>query len=130
MTDAIAYFTTKLQHETDASDAYAAQKAGERLVIVDVRSDDAWNQGHVAGAVNHNQVAAYLDPAFAMPRLRLGLLARRSGDRDAARRHLGQALLLFQREDPSRILLFGGGFKRDSLIALCRAELAASGGKT
>jgi chemotaxis protein methyltransferase CheR len=73
-------------------------------------------------------VALYLDPGFAMPRLHLGLLSRRSGDRDAARRELEQALDLLQREDPSRLLLFGGGFGRGALVALCRAELAACGG--
>lgn len=52
MTDAISYFSSKLQHETDASDAYAAQKAGGSLVIVDVRSTEAWNQGHIVGAVH------------------------------------------------------------------------------
>ena len=29
MTDALTYFSTKLALETDASDVYAAQKAGE-----------------------------------------------------------------------------------------------------
>jgi rhodanese-related sulfurtransferase len=52
MTDALAYFRSKLQHETDASDTYAAQRAGERFTIVDVRSADAWNQGHVVGAIH------------------------------------------------------------------------------
>ncbi len=64
MTDAIAYFSSKLQHETDASDAYAAQKAGEPLVIVDVRSTDAWNQGHIPGAVH----MPYADIAARAPR--------------------------------------------------------------
>ncbi len=79
-------------------------------------------------AANHDQVAVYLDPAFAMPRLHLGLLARRAGDSDAARRELGQALALLQREDASRLLLFGGGFNREALLGLCRAELIACGG--
>ncbi len=59
MTDAIAYFSAKLEHETDASDAYAAQKAGESLVIVDVRSDEAWAQGRIPGAVHmpYSQIA-------------------------------------------------------------------------
>ncbi|MDC8758557.1 hypothetical protein OIK44_13325, partial [Janthinobacterium sp. hw3] len=83
--------------------------------------------GDVAGALGHNQSAAYLDPEFAMPRLHIGLLARRQGEREAARRDLAQALLLLQKEDPARLLLFGGGFKREALIALCRAELAAFG---
>ena len=34
---------------------------------------------------------------------------------------------LLQREYPARLLLFGGGFGRDALIALCRAELTAIG---
>ena len=84
--------------------------------------------GDRQGAIDHDQVAAYLDPGFAMPRLHLGLLARRIGDRDLARRELGQALILLQREDSSRLLLFGGGFKRDALVALCRAELLTCGG--
>jgi rhodanese-related sulfurtransferase len=52
MTDALAYYRTKLEHETDASDTYAALQAGEPVVIVDVRSEDAWNQGHVVGAIH------------------------------------------------------------------------------
>jgi chemotaxis protein methyltransferase CheR len=63
-----------------------------------------------------------------MPRLHLGLMARRAGDREGARRELGQALLLLKREDASRLLLFGGGFGREALIALCRAELLPAGG--
>jgi chemotaxis protein methyltransferase CheR len=64
-----------------------------------------------------------------MPRLHLGLIARRAGDRDAARRELGKALRLLQGEDASRLLLFGGGFGREALMALCRAELNAVGGE-
>ncbi|MFV0372848.1 rhodanese-like domain-containing protein [Microbacterium sp.] len=52
MTDALAYFTGKLAHETDPSDAYAAQRAGHSQVIVDVSSAEAWAQGHVVGAVH------------------------------------------------------------------------------
>jgi chemotaxis protein methyltransferase CheR len=83
--------------------------------------------GDRRGAEDHGQTAAYLDPTFAMPRLHLGLAARRLGDHAAARRELGQALMLLQRESASRLLLFGGGFDRAALIALCRAELAACG---
>ena len=36
MTDALSYFTAKLEHETDASDVYAAQRGGDRFVLVDV----------------------------------------------------------------------------------------------
>lgn len=85
--------------------------------------------GDRAGAAEHDKTAIYLDPGFAMPRLHLGLLARRLGDREMSRRELGQALLLFQGEDSSRLLLFGGGFGREALLSLCETELAASGGR-
>ena len=80
-------------------------------------------------AAEHDQVAVYLDPAFAMPRLHLGLLARRRGDRAEARVRLTQALELLQNEDASRLLLYGAGFGRDVLIRLCCAELVAAGDK-
>lgn len=81
----------------------------------------------VPGARTHYQSAAYLDPGFAMARLRLGLLERRQRNLDAARQELGQALPLLQHEEAARLLLFGGGFTRETLIGLCRAELAAFG---
>jgi chemotaxis protein methyltransferase CheR len=84
--------------------------------------------GDDAGAVEHDQIACYLDAGFAMPWLHLGLLARRAGDRDAARRRLGQARLLLNREDPSRLLLFGGGFSRGALLTLCEASWRDCGG--
>ncbi|WP_029261587.1 MULTISPECIES: rhodanese-like domain-containing protein [unclassified Microbacterium] len=52
MIDRADFYTAKLAYETDASDVHAAQKAGENIVIVDVRSDEAWAQGRVAGAVH------------------------------------------------------------------------------
>jgi chemotaxis protein methyltransferase CheR len=79
-------------------------------------------------AIEHDQTAIYLDPSFAMPRLHLGLMARRRSDTEAARRELGLALVLLRREDASRLLLFGGGFAREALISLCRAELKSTGG--
>lgn len=78
-------------------------------------------------AIGHYRLAAYLDPAFAMPRLRLGLLASRRGDHGAAGVELDRALPLLREERAERILLFGGGFGRIALTALCRAELDASG---
>ncbi len=47
-----AYFETRLCAETDASDVYAAQRAGEAVVLVDVRGDEAWEQGRVRGAIH------------------------------------------------------------------------------
>jgi chemotaxis protein methyltransferase CheR len=84
--------------------------------------------GDPAAAVEHDRTAAYLDPTFAMPRLHLGLMARRRGDAGRARAELSAALELLAREEPSRLLLFGGGFGRDGLAGLCRSELAACGG--
>ncbi|WP_019179338.1 rhodanese-like domain-containing protein [Microbacterium yannicii] len=52
MTDALSYFSAKLELETDASDVYAAQKAGEDFVLVDVRGEEAWAQGRIRGAVH------------------------------------------------------------------------------
>jgi chemotaxis protein methyltransferase CheR len=87
-------------------------------------------EGDRRGAAEHDQVAAYLDPAFAMPHLHLGRLMRREGDRKGARGELRLALTLLQREDASRLLLFGGGFSRNALIALCRGELVSCGEKS
>lgn len=46
------YYAAKLAYETDASDVYAALSAGEDIVVIDVRSDEAWAQGRVAGAIH------------------------------------------------------------------------------
>ena len=60
MIDALSYFSAKVALETDASDVYAAQKSGEQFVLVDVRSDEAWAQGRVPGAVHmpYREIAA------------------------------------------------------------------------
>ncbi|MES2163301.1 MAG: CheR family methyltransferase [Pseudomonadota bacterium] len=83
--------------------------------------------GDSGAALAHYRSAAYLDPGFALARLHIGLLERRMGDAEAARRDLAQALILLQHEEASRLLLFGGGFPRSALVGLCRAELAALG---
>jgi chemotaxis protein methyltransferase CheR len=122
---------------THSSQFAKAERTCERLLDVDDLNAGAHyllalcreGTGDRAGSTHHDQVAMYLDAAFAMPHLHLGLLARRSGDRALARRELGQALVLLQREDASRLLLFGGGFGREALVALCRTEVIASGGK-
>ena len=80
-----------------------------------------------AGAAGHYRLAAYLDQGFAMPRLRLGLLARRRGDDRAAATDLDRAMHLLRDERDERIVLFGGGFGRVALTTLCRSELDASG---
>lgn len=85
--------------------------------------------GELTGAIEHGQTAIYLDASFAMPHVHLGIMARRAGDAATAQRELGQALILLAREDASRLLLFGGGFSRDTLLQLCRTELRAAGGE-
>jgi chemotaxis protein methyltransferase CheR len=84
--------------------------------------------GIFEAAMEQDRIAVYLDPQFAMPHLHLGLLSKREGDRDGARRAFGQALALLPREDASRVLLFGGGFTRETLLRLCEAEIRASEG--
>jgi chemotaxis protein methyltransferase CheR len=79
----------------------------------------------LAGARYHDEVALHLEPSFAMARLHLGLLERRSGRLESARTQLDDALVALEREDPSRLLLFGGGFAREGLLSLCRGALAA-----
>jgi chemotaxis protein methyltransferase CheR len=86
--------------------------------------------GDRSGAVFHDQIASHLDPGFAMAHLHLGVLCRRSEEPLTARRELEQAITLLQREDAARLLLFGGGFSREALVALCRSELLACGGTT
>jgi chemotaxis protein methyltransferase CheR len=78
-------------------------------------------------AIEHYRLAAYLDPSFALPRLRLGLLSRRRGDDRTAGAELDRALHLLRDEREERIVLFGGGFGRVALSALCRTELDAGG---
>lgn len=131
--DVLALRAVLLAHRGDL--AAAAEVCRELLTIDELNAgahylmalcrEGADDRG---GAIDHDQTAAYLDPSFSAPRLHLGLLAQKRGDRAAARRDLEQALVLLAREDASRLLLFGGGFSREALIALCRAELAACGG--
>lgn len=121
---------------THGGDLAVAEKACRELLGLDEMSAGAHylmalcreDAGDRRGAVDHDQRAIYLDPGFAMPRLHLGLLARRAADPSGARRELEQALVLLQREEASRLLLFGGGFSREALIALCRAEFVSCGG--
>ena len=123
-------------HAHSGQPAEAAQTC-ERLLAIDEFNAGAWyvlalcreGEGDNRAAIEHNQAAAYLDPGFAMPHLHLGLLWRREGRMADARHELERALVLLQQEDPARLLLFGGGFGRDALLALCRAELDACGGR-
>lgn len=79
------------------------------------------------GALSHDQTAIYLDATLSMPHFHWGFVAKRVGDVATARRELRIAAELLEREDPARILLFGGGFSRGVLVELCRSALQACG---
>lgn len=80
-------------------------------------------RGQLPAAEWHHQRAAAKDAGFALPHLRLGLLARRRGEVIAARRELGRALALLDDESLERLRRFGGGFDREDLRRLCRDEI-------
>ncbi|PZT70030.1 rhodanese-like domain-containing protein [Streptomyces sp. SW4] len=69
--EAAAYFRASLAFHADASDVAAALAAGgdPGFVVVDSRSTEAWEQGHVPGAVHlptalvAEQAPRLLDPA-------------------------------------------------------------------
>ncbi len=73
-----------------------------------------------AGALYRS--AAANDGAFALPHVRLALLARRRRDEDQARRSFAQALALIDGEDELNLALFGGGFNRQLIAELCRGQ--------
>ena len=51
--DAAAHFARRLAVETDVSDVHAALESGAPgFVLLDTRSPEAWDQGHVPGAVH------------------------------------------------------------------------------
>jgi rhodanese-related sulfurtransferase len=51
--DAVAHFSARLTFETDVSDVHADLHAAvEGLIVVDSRSEESWNQGHIPGAVH------------------------------------------------------------------------------
>lgn len=54
MTNAIDFFTAELAFRTDVSDVHAAlhDPAGPGFVLVDTRSAEAWQKGHIAKAVH------------------------------------------------------------------------------
>lgn len=83
--------------------------------------------GDLAQAAELHRRAIEIDPAFAMSHMQIGMLARRGGDRAAARASLRAALRLLEQEDSPTLTLLCGGFSRWVLIEMCRAELAVCG---
>ncbi|NUR84705.1 MAG: rhodanese-like domain-containing protein [Nonomuraea sp.] len=47
--DAIAHFSARLAFETDVSDVAAGMRD---LVVIDTRSQESWDQGHIEGAIH------------------------------------------------------------------------------
>jgi len=81
------------------------------------------HEGRLVAAIEQDQTAIYLDPTFSMAHLHLGLMAKRAHDVKTAKSMLLKAENLLATEDSSRILLFGGGFSRETLIKFCKNEL-------
>jgi len=116
-------------------DYAGASRIGMRLLAIDESDADAYHmialcregQADRRGAMYCEWRAVALDPGFALARMHLGLLARRVGDRNEMRRQYARAEALLAGEADSRIALFGGGFGRHALLAMCRAELLACG---
>ncbi|QJI40884.1 rhodanese-like domain-containing protein [Pseudomonas sp. ADAK2] len=50
---ALMHFSNRLTFETDCSDVYGSQQAGEvDFILVDTRGPQAFERGHVPGAIN------------------------------------------------------------------------------
>lgn len=64
--DAIAHFSARLRYETDPSDVATARAAGADMVLIDVRNQQSWDQGHVPGA-RHLPLAAVQDRLSELP---------------------------------------------------------------
>jgi rhodanese-related sulfurtransferase len=52
MDDAAKHYQDKLNFEIDSCDLNAAIRGGEKIIIVDARSPEAYARGHIPGAVN------------------------------------------------------------------------------
>ncbi|MEV0592005.1 rhodanese-like domain-containing protein [Nonomuraea cavernae] len=51
--DAVAHFSARLTFQTDVSDVHADLHAAvDNLIVVDSRSEESWDQGHIPGAVH------------------------------------------------------------------------------
>jgi rhodanese-related sulfurtransferase len=52
MKDQIQHYENKLKYETDSWDLNEAIQNGERAVVIDARSPEAFAEGHIPGAIN------------------------------------------------------------------------------
>ena len=115
--------------------------AGAERICRDLLAIDEFNAGahyllalgceqrsELADALEHDRIAAYLDPDFAMPRLHFGRLARRLGASQRARQELAARSSCWTGRTPLAWRCSAGGFSREGLRQICRTELAACGG--
>jgi rhodanese-related sulfurtransferase len=47
-----SYYEEKLRYEIDPSDLHGSLEDGERVVVVDARTPEAYRRGHIPGAIN------------------------------------------------------------------------------
>jgi len=52
MSEQARYYEDKLAYEMDSWDLKVALEAGERIIVVDARSVESFERGHVPGAIN------------------------------------------------------------------------------
>lgn len=57
----LAYYQQKLAFEMDPADLWLALKAEEKIVVVDGRSQAAWQQEHIPGAISLPHRALCMD---------------------------------------------------------------------
>lgn len=115
---------------TNQRDLEGAERACAQLLEVDPAHAGAHylmalcreQAGDLEASCAHDRRAIELDPSFAMPHLHMGMVLRRDGQRREARRELAHAHQLLEREEARRIALYGGGFGRQMLLSLCKAE--------
>lgn len=80
-------------------------------------------EGDLQRATEHDQIATYLDPTFSMPYLHRAFMAKKEKNWSSAKHLFDRALVLLNYEEASRLLLFGGGFRRPMLQDLCQREI-------
>lgn len=59
MDDAIQHYSKKLAHETDPYDLYEMLQGNKKVVVIDARSHDAYEEEHIPGSVSlpHREMA-------------------------------------------------------------------------
>ncbi|HEY3807033.1 MAG TPA: CheR family methyltransferase [Kofleriaceae bacterium] len=71
----------------------------------------------------HARAALAADPTFAMAAVHVALACKRQ--RTATPDDFTRAITLLERDSAERVAMFAGGFTRDALIEMCRAELGS-----